>query len=95
MLAAVGHQHSSRNVAFRLAVLLAAVGLFLIMEATAVASPDQHVAKKGNKEEQLEILDVSVVDLAWGLVVAAGIGAIGGLIYAALTNPPPDTTERD
>ena len=86
-------QHSFRKIALCLTAVLAALMLLCIATA-AVASEPHNAAKKG-KEEQLEILDVSVVDLAWGLLAATGIGAVGGLIYAALTNPPPSGKEEE
>jgi hypothetical protein len=44
-------------------------------------------------KDALALFDVAVVDLAWGLLAAALIGAVGGVVYAALTNPPPPQKE--
>jgi len=44
-------------------------------------------------KDTLALFDVAISDLAWGLLVAALIGAVGGLVYAALTNPPPTNLE--
>jgi hypothetical protein len=46
-------------------------------------------------KDTLALFDVAIVDLAWGLLAAALIGVVGGLVYAALTNPPPDTGPED
>jgi hypothetical protein len=42
-----------------------------------------------------ELFDVALADLAWGLLVAAFIGVVGGFVYATLTNPPPDVPLED
>ena len=39
--------------------------------------------------DRLELFDVALADLGWGLLIAALIGAVGGLVYAALTSPAP------
>jgi hypothetical protein len=46
-------------------------------------------------KETLELFDVAIADLAWGLLVAAFIGVVAGFVYATLTNPPPDLPPSD
>jgi hypothetical protein len=46
-------------------------------------------------KDTLAIFDVAISDLAWGLLAAALIGVVGGLVYAALTNPPPPQAEAE
>jgi hypothetical protein len=41
-------------------------------------------------KQSVELFDVALADLAWGLLAAAVIGVVGGFVYATLTNPPPD-----
>jgi hypothetical protein len=43
-------------------------------------------------KRSIELFDVALADLAWGLLAAAAIGVVGGFVYATLTNPPPDLT---
>jgi hypothetical protein len=46
-------------------------------------------------KKTLELFDVALADLAWGLLAAAFIGVVGGFVYATLTNPPPELPPAD